>query len=542
MPLTVREMLQIHELKGIRVLGGEKGLGREINKVTVMDAPDIAHWLHGGEFLITTAYIFRETPLKLKQLIEDINQVNAAALGIKVNRFINEIPKDVIDTSNSLDFPLLHIPVQFTFPDVFNPIILKLFHKEKEIINFSESIHRSFFEIIVRGEGIDDILSVLSRIIRIDTVFYEMASEDIYINSNNEQFRKLVFETPLIKLIAKYPARMISSNNNIYGYLIFDSEKTIEFFDIYKEAIDDAVMAMALCIQKRISSQESQKQYKCAFVHDLLSHNVKYAQEVWDKANIFGWDFPGFIRVIMMDIDNATHYYQKSINSNYEILRNDIFNIIISNMESKYYNIPYVIMSDSVVFILSLGENKNNFKKDELCSFLTDIKNKVFAETRSTISVGLGGIKESVFQCHESFDESRKAVLLARSIAGNNTIMFWDDSGIYKILSTIYDNEDSKNFYKNHLGKLIVFDANNKSYPVMQTLECLVKNDWSLSKASKAMYIHYNTMKYRAEKICEMLECDINNHDDRVNIWFSLILYYMNKRLGDPAMSSTPAQ
>lgn len=195
MPLTVRDMLQIHELKGIRVLGGEKGLGREINKVTIMDAPDIAHWLHGGEFLITTAYIFRETPLKLKQLIEDINQVNAAALGIKVNRFINEIPKDVIDTSNLLDFPLLHIPVQFTFPDVFNPIILKLFHKEKEIINFSESIHRSFFDLIVRGDGIDDILSVLSRIIRVDTVFYEMASEDIYINSNNEQFRKSVFET-----------------------------------------------------------------------------------------------------------------------------------------------------------------------------------------------------------------------------------------------------------------------------------------------------------------------------------------------------------
>lgn len=88
MSLKVRDLLNIVELEGIRLLAGEGGLDRDVINVNVMEAPDIARWLRGGEFLLTSAYLAREQPEKLSNLVEEIYGANAAALGIKLGRFI----------------------------------------------------------------------------------------------------------------------------------------------------------------------------------------------------------------------------------------------------------------------------------------------------------------------------------------------------------------------------------------------------------------------------------------------------------------------
>lgn len=529
--LTVREILFFPELKGVKVIAGEKGLNRVVTKVTVMDAPDILNWLHGGELLITSGYVIRENPLKLKQLIQDMNSVNAAAFGIKVHRFLNEIPAEVIQKADELDFPLLHIPVQFTFCDVFNPIISKLFHKEVDNLRYSETIHRSFFDLIAHGGSVEEILSALGYFLQTDIAFHEVSAGITNIFSKDEGFKQNVLNSSLSELLRMFPNEIVASEDKIYGYILLNAEKEKMNFDNYKAAIEDARTALLLAIKKRISSHETEKQYKSVFVHDLLFHNVKYAHEVWNRAKIFGWDFLGFVKVIAFDIDNFNTLLDTKGESKHESLRERIFSIAIAMMESKFPKIPYVTMSDSVVFLLCIGEDKKSFNKEEFSKILSSIQKKITTESGTTVTIGLGSIKESVFQCHESFEEARSAVQFARSISQKDKILFWEDTGIYRVLNPIYDTNPAVAFYQSHLGKLIDYDLKNKSYPLLPTLNCLVKNNWSLNKAALKLHIHYNTMKYRVDKIHELIDLDIDNHEQRVNILFSLIIYYMNNNL-----------
>ena len=50
--LTVRELLTSQELAETELIAGADGLDRPVRSVNVMEAPDIARWLRGGELLL----------------------------------------------------------------------------------------------------------------------------------------------------------------------------------------------------------------------------------------------------------------------------------------------------------------------------------------------------------------------------------------------------------------------------------------------------------------------------------------------------------
>ena len=57
--ITVREVLELPALAGVRVLGGNAGLGRVVARVNVMEVPDILPWVKPDELLLTTGYPLR---------------------------------------------------------------------------------------------------------------------------------------------------------------------------------------------------------------------------------------------------------------------------------------------------------------------------------------------------------------------------------------------------------------------------------------------------------------------------------------------------
>ena len=95
MMFTVKELLDTEEFSEFKVIAGMWGMNRKVSSVTVMDAPDIYKWLRGGEILMTSGYLWRNDVSFLEELIRKINEVHAAALFIKLGRFVDELPQTV---------------------------------------------------------------------------------------------------------------------------------------------------------------------------------------------------------------------------------------------------------------------------------------------------------------------------------------------------------------------------------------------------------------------------------------------------------------
>ncbi|MGL5513205.1 MAG: PucR family transcriptional regulator ligand-binding domain-containing protein, partial [Sporomusa sp.] len=119
--ITLRDLLQISNLAEVVVLAGREGLNKEILTVAVLDAPDGPQWLKGKELILSSAYIFGDDNQCLKSFVIELIQVGASGLGIKMGRFVKELPQEIEDIANAASFTILKIPLEFVWTDIIAP-------------------------------------------------------------------------------------------------------------------------------------------------------------------------------------------------------------------------------------------------------------------------------------------------------------------------------------------------------------------------------------------------------------------------------------
>lgn len=66
--------------------------------------------------------MFKDDVELFKDVILFLHKKNSTALGIKTKRYLNEIPEEIIDLCNELDFPLIHIPYEVAWIDIINAV------------------------------------------------------------------------------------------------------------------------------------------------------------------------------------------------------------------------------------------------------------------------------------------------------------------------------------------------------------------------------------------------------------------------------------
>lgn len=79
--LTVKQLLDIGELKDLKLVAGEQGVDNMIKNAITMDNPDMVHWMRNGELLLTTGYNISENENKQKQLISELFNIGCLGSG-----------------------------------------------------------------------------------------------------------------------------------------------------------------------------------------------------------------------------------------------------------------------------------------------------------------------------------------------------------------------------------------------------------------------------------------------------------------------------
>ena len=162
MGLTVGEALAIKPLVGARVLAGAGGLDRVIEYVTVVDAPNAADWLRGGEFVLTTAYTVKDTPEAQVALVQRLISAGAAGLGIKLRRFIDALSGEALDCAEKAGFPIVEMPFDVGWADIITPVLGEVLDRQADVLQRSMDMHTQFIETVLGGGGMRDIAQILA--------------------------------------------------------------------------------------------------------------------------------------------------------------------------------------------------------------------------------------------------------------------------------------------------------------------------------------------------------------------------------------------
>lgn len=107
--VTVRQLLQAGVFnKYMTLVGGEEGLDRIVEYITVWESPDMWRWLNGNEFIISAGYTMRYAPDRGLADYDKMTDI-ISAIGFKISNVIEGIPQQFIDIANRKKIPIFLI-------------------------------------------------------------------------------------------------------------------------------------------------------------------------------------------------------------------------------------------------------------------------------------------------------------------------------------------------------------------------------------------------------------------------------------------------
>lgn len=126
MSLTVREALSLSALKDARVVAGYKGLDNPIRWTHILDLPDVAEWVKGGEVLITSGLgIYNSTEAQIKYMREAVEK-KVAAVFITIEQYLPQATPQMREIADLHDLPLVELPPATAFVEITEAILRRL--------------------------------------------------------------------------------------------------------------------------------------------------------------------------------------------------------------------------------------------------------------------------------------------------------------------------------------------------------------------------------------------------------------------------------
>ncbi|WAW14542.1 PucR family transcriptional regulator [Peptostreptococcus equinus] len=533
--ISVRDILKTPDFKNFEVLAGNSALDNEVTSITIMDSPDPFPWSKGGEIVLSSGYVFKKYEDEFDDLLVKMKDAGIVALFIKVERYFKNIPMHILELADQIGFVIVNVPIEMAFKDVINPTLSRIVDIQSEAIKISERVHDNFTQLVINGDDTSTIVDVIGQIFKENICYYDQYFDKLYYKNkvilcdNKEKLKEINI------LLGEKSTYKIGPNRKIYGYIIFlDIDKDIEVEDLYN-TLSHANTALILDTQKKISSMQIEDRHKNEFIHDIIMNNIKSQVEVEARAKVFGWMFTNNIRAMVIDIDDFKEQYLKIykndqsaqvLNDELENIREHMLNDVIRIVKSYYISSVYAILSDSIIFLLQ-SDREEDREKSHLLACGKEVRKSTRENYDFTVTIGVGEEKTSIVDVHESYKEAQMSIKIARVIFKKNAYMLYSELGVYRVLYSIYENEDVKSFCDSKIGSIVDYDRKYDS-DLLDTLINIAENDWNLKTTAEKMYMHYNTIKYRYKKICSILAEDLSHSEARLSIGLALKIYQMN--------------
>lgn len=342
--------------------------------------------------------------------------------------------------------------------------------------------------LLLSGVGLDNIeenlLSILEEIKNKDAALVLRIGR--YIKIVPEKVRLYCKESRIVLLAMDESVKLQPIIKNVYA-MIFAAERN------YKS---EETMMRNL-IDGRYSSLDAEKAYRLGFgENNYFVAAVLIIDNFFEVKEKRGVD--GFRSILLKIVYRLSKLLQ------------------IKNREMKF---SLIENNDIVVFIKNEGE----YPEKKFFNTLYRELKLVLQEDgeRLMMSMGVSTVFSQLSECRKCVIEAERSLQILYSCQKKDMVRYYEDLGVYRLLFGMQDQEETRNIMNNIIGRLKEYDFENHEN-LTETLRIYLENDKNIGVSANQMYVHRNTLKYRLNKIEEILQCDLSD----VNISFNLRFAY----------------
>lgn len=386
---------------------------------------------------------------------------------------------------------------------------------------------------LVAGEGgLDRVISWVHVIELMEVVDWVEGGEIIFITGITIKDNK----EALLKLVKDIDKKGLSGLViNVGPYIKETPEEVKELanilnFPIFELPFEVKLIGITHIICREIFSSKIKQESMNSFMNELIFGKAVINNKTTAKAEKYGYSTEKDYYAVVVDIDNFSEYLQKNnIEEESKIVEIEQQILGIVDTVMKKYNEKYMHMTQNDNFYLMMEVDRKFSNRKLINEIAIGINNEVSKNINDlTVSIGIGEKAGTLNEFENAALEAKNAVEISKKLYGKNAIGDCRELGIFKLLFAIENENIMLKLYNEKLGKLKSYEK-NAGNELLKSLKVFISENRNIGHAAEKLFIHRNTMKYRINKIEEILNCDLK---DNKTIFDIRLCLYIGKFLG----------
>jgi purine catabolism regulator len=538
--LSLRAVLEMDCLRGATVLAGHGGLDKMVSRLNVMEVPDILPWVRPNELLLTTGYPLRSIPETLPALVQELADRGLAGIGVKLGRYLDELPADMLAEADRVGLPVIALPDGVGFDDVINQVLTAVLNRQAVVLARADEVHRALVDIVLTGGGLEmlcaELAGILSGAVMVTSTDGRVMASDglageveaaLALDCFDASGRFLVESEPVgtrpsatglgtTKPCATKPGATepgdqararravvrIAAGSLDHGRLVaFSAERELTGDDVHILERAAAIAALAITKAQAVSAVESK--YQADFLRDALAGRAGTAEHVVAHAHSLGWDI-GRRMVVVVAAADPTPTLAQLAPEELRPLQERFATAWAQAVRQRDARAPVVGFSHEVVTVLGVSEDADT---ESITRTVRELVRHVTGEGgggRRSFSTGISRPVSSPDQLAGAYEQALKAVSVGRQMSGPSALTHFDGLGIFRLLTLVPDTAELRGFAAEALGELITNDTPENA-DLRMTLGVLLDTGLNVAESARILHFHYNTLRYRIVKLERML-------------------------------------
>lgn len=308
--------------------------------------------------------------------------------------------------------------------------------------------------------------------------------------------------------ISEIPAEAAQTADRL-GFPLFTLPWEVKLVEVTQEVCSSITMD-----QQRESSELS-------LMESLLYAEWKDPAALIQRAAYHGFDLARPFVVMIADMDHFSSYVlEKGGNDERRIIevKHRFHQAVMQTLYHYRFKTLSFQQSDSETLLLRI---EGEWEK-EVHQLAAEIRRRVSEAIEGmTASIGISSGIHDLNRIRQGHREADQALKSAKKQPAGEGIFFYRRLGVIRLFNQIQDKREIQQFHQEYLGRLMDYDRLNHA-ALMETLEVYLRENGNMVRAAQVLYLHRNTMKYRLQKIEEVLGMTL--HDSETQFLLRLAL------------------
>ncbi len=510
--ITVRKIMELDLIqRQLTLIGGKKGLEKQVNFITIMEAPDFHEWVAGGEFVLTSWYAYSQNPKNQEHAFREL-ATKVSAIAIKVDRFLEKVPDEFIQIANECQTPLFALKRETKFREVIQYVAGEVQNAQANLLVEVEKHYKQLIQEALATDDLSSLLKLTGK--RISCSAFCMGSDG--------------------KILAQWIHESMTAhqfNNYLENFKKLDRDQELNskeyhfdhFFVFPCTARKQLLSRLIIISTEELSEKNHIIAQQTTFMLSLkLLEGYETRQKQLQRL------------LASIETNQITDSHLSSCGINLDT--NDYSMTILRGKGKKSF--PQLDMAMKQLF--SIGSEQVVFQGAQELIFFTPLNPlstikpafiKILTKWIQAQKIPLILVQSypinQISQLHESLLLIRKVAqaALLMNATGYQSIEDW-------LVPTLLLNQlhslEAQQIKLQTLKPIQEYD-NKQNADLLITLQAIFDND-KLEQAAEKLHIHINTLRYRLGKIKDLTHYDPLNLKDRFFLWIALTLNTLDKK------------